>query len=219
MTTNALKNIIARCHQRHEKPLKQRRSIVEPLLYKGLPYYFTVYCAHRYPVMLQDLETADISFMPIGHAPGNDRPPRGFRGERFLKRQQAKDWETLRWHKSWGIQVYTGIPSARDGALWHDIDFTYEAIRAAPDAVFACVEALVDAVANPLLTLSKSGGCVFLAGYPDTCTRTLSRHGCMFISTYRHRRIRTSTTRILKFWGRRDIVAGMRALKFCLEIC
>ena len=158
--------MIARCHQRHEKPLKQRQSIVEPLLYKGLPYHFIVYCAHRYPVMLQDLEAADISFMPIGKAPGNDRPPRSF-GERFLKRQQATDWETLRWHKSWGIQVYTGIPSARDGAPWHDIDFKYETICAAPDAVLACVQALVDAVANPLLTMSKSGGLRFSCRIPE----------------------------------------------------
>ena len=166
MTTNALQDLIARCHERHEKPLNQRRSIVEPLLYQGLPYHFTVYCAHRHPVMLQDLEAADISFMPIGRVPGNDRPPRSFGGERFLKRQQATDWTILYWHKSWGVQVYTGIPSARDGAPWHDIDFKYEAICAAPDAVFACVQALVDAVANPLLTLSKSGGLRFSCRIP-----------------------------------------------------
>ena len=166
MTTNALQDLIARCHQRHEKPLKQRKSIVEPLLYKGFPYHFTVYCAHKYPVMLQDLEAADISFMPIGQVPGNDRPPRSFGGERFLKRQQATDWETLRWHKSWGIQIYTGTPSSHDGAPWHDIDFKYEAICAAPDAVLACVQALVDAVVNPLLTLSKSGGLRFSCRIP-----------------------------------------------------
>ena len=166
MTTNVLQDMIARCHQRHEKPLQQQKSIVEPLLYRGLPYHFTVYCAHRYPVMLQDLEAADISFMPIGQVPGNDRPPRSFGGERFSKRQQATDWETLRWHKSWGIHVYTGIPSAREDAPWHDIDFKYEAIHAAPDAVFACVEALVDAVANPLLVMSKSGGLRFSCRIP-----------------------------------------------------
>ena len=166
MMTNVLEDLIERCHQRHDKPLKQRKSIVAPLLYERLPYHFTVYCAHRHPVMLQDLEAADISFMPIGQVPGNDRPPRSFGGERFSKRQQAKDWETLRWHKSWGIQVYTGIPSAREGAPWHDIDFKYEAICAAPDAVLACVQALVDAVANPLLTLSKSGGLRFSCRIP-----------------------------------------------------
>ena len=166
MTTNVLQDIISRCHQRHEEPLKQRQSIVAPLLYKGFPYHFTVYCAHKYPLMLQDLEAADISFMPIGQVPGNDRPPRSFGGERFLKRQQAKDWETLRWHKSWGIQIYTGIPSARDGASWHDIDFKYEALCAAPDVVLDCVQALVDAVANPLLTISKSGGLRFSCRIP-----------------------------------------------------
>ena len=181
MTNNVLQDMIARCHQRHEKPLKQRQSIVAPLLYKGFPYHFTVYCAHKYPVMLQDLEAADVSFMPIGQVPGNDRPPRSFGGERFLKRQQAKNWETLRWHKSWGIQIYTGIPSARDGASWHDIDFKYEAICAAPDAVLACVQALVDAVANPLLTLSKSGGLRFscrIPGYlhPNTMQARLYVH-------------------------------------------
>ena len=166
MTTDVLQNIITRCHQRHEEPLKQRKSIVAPLLYKGFPYHFTVYCAHKYPVMLQDLEAADISFMPIGQVPGNDRPPRSFGGERFSKRQQAKDWETLRWHKSWGIQVYTGAPSAREDAPWHDIDFKYETICAAPDAVFACVQALVATVANPLLTISKSGGLRFSCRIP-----------------------------------------------------
>ena len=166
MTTDVLQDMIARCHQRHEKPLKQRKTTVTPLLYKGLPYHFTAYCAHSYPVMLQDLETAGISFMPIGEAPGTDRPPRSFGGERFLKRQQATDWDPIRWHRSWGIQVYTGMPSARDGAPWHDIDFKYEAICAAPEVILACVQALVDAVANPLLTMLKSGGLRFSCRIP-----------------------------------------------------
>ncbi len=166
MTTNVLREIISRCHRRHEKPLKQRRTSSTPPLYKGLPYYFTVYCAHRYPVLLQDLEAAGISFMPIGQAPGTDRPPRHFGGERFLKRQQATDWNSIRWHRSYGIQVYTGMPSARDGAPWHDIDFKYETICAAPDTVLACVQALVDTAGNPLLTISKSGGLRFSCRIP-----------------------------------------------------
>ena len=167
MTTNVLQDIISRCHQRHENPLKQRKTISTPLLYKGLPYHFTVHCAHGYRVMLQDLEAAGLSFVPIGQALGTDRPPRHFGGERFLKRQQATSWTINRWHNSWGIHVYTGMPSARDGASWHDIDFKYEAICAAPDAILACVQALVDAVANPLLTLSKSGGLRFSCRIPE----------------------------------------------------
>ncbi|MYF99934.1 hypothetical protein F4212_12515 [Candidatus Poribacteria bacterium] len=166
MTTNVLQDIILRCHQRHEKPLKQQKTTSEPTLYKGLPYHYTVYCAHKYPVMLQDLETAGISFMPIGQAPGTDRPPRHFGGERFLKRQQVTDWDAIRLHRSWGIQVYTGMPSARNGAPWYDIEFKYEALRAAPDAVLACVQAFVDSVANPLLTITKSGGLRFSCRIP-----------------------------------------------------
>ena len=166
MTTNVLQDIIERCHWRHEKPLKQRKTKSESRPYKGLPYHFKVYCAHRYPVMLQDLEMAGISFMPIGCAPETDRPPRNFGGERFLKRQEALNWGISQWHKSWGINVYTGIPSARDGAPWHDINFKYEAICAAPDAILTCLQRFVDTVANPLLAISKSGGLRFSCRIP-----------------------------------------------------
>ena len=74
MMTNTLEDMIARCHRRHEKPLKQKKTTSTPRLYKGLPYHFTAHCAHRYPVLLQDLEVAGISFMPIGQAPVTDRP-------------------------------------------------------------------------------------------------------------------------------------------------
>ena len=164
---NSLKDLIRYCHEHHEKPLRQRRTIVTPAPYMGLTYQFTVYCAHRYRVRLYDLEEAEISFMPIGRAPENDRGPRYFGGERFLKRQKIEDWEIRRWHTSWGLQVYTGIPSERNGARWHDFDFKYEALCAAPDAVIACIEPLVNAVANPLLVLSKSGGLRFSCRIPD----------------------------------------------------
>ncbi len=162
MTMNSLKDLIERCHRRHKKPLRQRRTAVTPALYnKSHSYQVTVYCAQRYPVLLADMEQADISFMPIGRAPEYDRGPRNFGGERFLKCQGMRDWGIRRWQASWGLQVYTGIPSERDGARWHDIDFKYEAICADPDAIFICIEALVNTVPNPLLTMSKSGGLRF----------------------------------------------------------
>ena len=165
---NSLKDLIQRCHQRHNKPLRQRKTVVKPAAYKlGYPCQYTLYCARNYPVRLNDIELADISFMPIGRAPEHDHGPRSFGGERFLERQGISSWAMEHWDKSWGIQVYTGIPSERDGARWHDLDFKYEAIYAAPDAVYACIAALVNVVENPLLTLSESGGLRFSCRVSD----------------------------------------------------
>ena len=114
---NALIDLIERCHQRHAKPLRQRKTVAMPSMYtRGHFYRYTVYCARKYPVLLDDLEAADISFMPIGRSPENDRGPRHFGGELFTRRTKAEDWGFRRWDTSWGIQVYTGIPSEHDGA-------------------------------------------------------------------------------------------------------
>ena len=159
---DSLKDLIERCHQRHNKPLRQRKTVVKPAAYNlGYPREHIIYCARNYPVRLNDIELADISFMPIGRAPKNDHGPRYVGRKWFLERQGIRNSAMQHWDKSWGIQVYTGIPSERDGARWHDLDFTYQAVCTAPDAVYACIEALVNAVENPLLTLSKSGGIRF----------------------------------------------------------
>lgn len=164
---NSLKDIIQRCHQRHVQPLRQKKTVVTPSTYKGLYYHFTVYCAQRYPVRLYDLEQAGVSFMPVGGGPGYERVPQAFDGERFLSRQRMEDWEIRHWRTSWGLRVYTGVPSERESARWHDIEFKYEAICAAPDAVLACIETLVNVVGNPLLTLTASGGLRFSCRVPD----------------------------------------------------
>ena len=163
----SVKDIIQQCHERRGKDLQQRETIVSPTLHGEYPYDYIVYCARRYPLLLHTLEQADISFMPIGQAPEFDRGPVYRGGTRLLRRQGTLNWEPRRWFSSWGIQIYTGTPSARDGANWHDIEFTYRAIRDAPDAVAACLDALANAVMNPLLTLLKGGGLRFSCRVPD----------------------------------------------------
>ena len=105
--------------------------------------------------------------MPLGGRPGHERVPQSFGGERFLSRQRMADWNMRLWHTSWGIHVYTGAPSERDGARWHDLEFKYEALCAAPDAVLACIETLVNIVANPLLTMTETGGLRLSCRIPD----------------------------------------------------
>ena len=105
--------------------------------------------------------------MPLGGRPGHERVPQSFGGERFLSRQRMADWNMRLWHTSWGIHVYTGAPSERDGARWHDLEFKYEALCAASDAVLACIETLVNIVANPLLTMTETGGLRLSCRIPD----------------------------------------------------
>ena len=161
------KDIIQRCHQQHKAVLRQRQTVVTPALYKHIPYHFNVRCARATLLTLDALEHAHISFMPIGRAPENEDGPRDFGGDRFSKRQGIGDWLYRRLFESWGIQIYTGIPSALDGANWHDFYFTYQAICAAPDAVLTCIKALVMTATTPLLALTKSGGLRFSCRIPD----------------------------------------------------
>ena len=165
---NSLTDIIQRCHHRRKKPLRQQQTVATPaMLTSGYLHQYTVYCAHKYPMLLDDLEQAEISFMPIARAPKHDNGPKIFRDERFLKRQRMRDWPVRRWDASWGINIYTGMPSERNGARWHDLHFKYETLCTAPDAVFDCIEALVNAVSNPLLTITRSGGLRFSCRTPD----------------------------------------------------
>ena len=164
---NSINNLIQRCHKRYEKPLRQKKTLVSPALYKGLFDHFTVFCARSCPVKLYDLDDADISLMPTGLAHEHDRLPHSFGGDRFLTRQSWHDWDMRLWHTSWGIHVYTGIPSQREDARWHDLDFSYQAICDAPDDVLTCIEMLCNAVVNPLLVITKSGGLRFSCRVPD----------------------------------------------------
>ncbi len=165
-----LKDIIQRCHNRYAErgKLRQRRTVISPALYQSVvPYQIKVHCVRGNPMTLGALERADISFMPIGHAPENDQGPRDLGGNRFLRQQRIQDWGIKQWHTSWGIQIYTGNPSQRDRACWHDLEFKYDAICAAPEAVSTCIEALINMSANPLLTLTKSGGLRFSCRIQD----------------------------------------------------
>ena len=160
---NILEDIIQLCHERHAERgvLRQRKTVVTPALYKRPPFHIKVHCARGNALTLDSLENADISFMPIGHATEYEQVPSDYGGERFTKRQSTRGWRMRQWYDSWGIQIYTGMPSAREGANWHDFEFKYEAICAAPDAVVSCLTTLLTVHANPLLTLTKSGGLRF----------------------------------------------------------
>lgn len=163
------KDIVKRCQHRHNKPLKQRQGLATHCLYNmDYNHEFTVYCAQKYPVVLSDLERAHIMFIPIGRAPKHDRLHGNFHEKQSFYRHSGVMSRGLRhWSASWGIQIYTGMLSEYNGARWHDLEFTYQALCAEPEAVIACIEALCNAVDNPLLTISRSGGLRFSCRVQD----------------------------------------------------
>ena len=160
-----LKTIIQHCHDRKNRTLNQRKTIVLPGGYDEYPYHFRVYHAHEKSVILYKLEKANISFMPIEQEPFDRAPADWARSDdyynRIKDRQDTGSWRPRRWYASWGIGIYTGETSGYEDAIWHDIEFTYQAILRVPDAVSACLEALISAVVNPLVTLAKDGGLRF----------------------------------------------------------
>lgn len=160
-----LNKIIQRCHDRKDRTLNQRRTIVLPAGYDEYPYHFQVYYAHEKSAILYELEKANISFVPIGRVPFDRAPADWVRSDnyrdRIKDRQDTRHWRPRQWYASWGIGIYTGETSGYEDAPWHDIEFTYQAILGAPDAVSACLEALIRAVVNPLVTLTKEGGLRF----------------------------------------------------------
>ena len=167
---DTLKQIIQKCRDRKNRTLHQRKTIVLPAGYSAYPYHFRVYYAHGQSALLHDLEEADISFMPIGaepfdRAPGDWTRMDNYR-DRVNNRQDTQSW-LPRWYASSGIGIYTGKTSAGKGGNWHDIEFTYQAVLDAPDTVSACLEALIFAVVNPLVTLTKEGGLRFSCRVTD----------------------------------------------------
>ena len=46
----SVKDIIQQCHERQQKDLQQRETIVSPTLHGESPYHYIVYCGTSVPV-------------------------------------------------------------------------------------------------------------------------------------------------------------------------
>ncbi len=168
---DSLKTILQRCRKKENTSSRQRKTIISPAFHKQ-SYHLSVYCAHGYPMPVDDLEQASIACMPLARVPTEIDMPRGFEECAYhYPYKTIQQWGIFQWHASWGIRIYTGTPSARDGALWHDLEFTNRAIKAAPEAISACIEALINLTENPLLTMTPSGGLRFSCRITDYLQR------------------------------------------------
>ena len=158
---DSLKTILQRCREKENISSRQRKTVVSPAFRKGF-YHLTINLANRYTVLVDDLERASIACMPLARIPTEPDMPRGFEECAYhYPYRTIRQWGIFRWHASWGIRIYTGTPSERDGALWHGLEFTSQVIKTAPEATLDCIEALISLTENPLLTMTPSGGLRF----------------------------------------------------------
>ena len=158
---DSLKTILQRCQKKESRSSRQRKTVISPAFHKQ-SYHLTVYCAHGYSVLVDDLEQASIACMPLARVPTEIDMRRGFEECAYdYPYKTISESGIFQWHASWGIRIYTGVPSARDGALWHDLEFTHEAIKTAPEAISDCLEALSSLAENPILTMTPSSGLRF----------------------------------------------------------
>ena len=164
---DSLKNILQQCKEKRDRASRQRKTIVSPAFRKQF-FHLAIHCAHGYSVLVDDLKQAGIACMPLARAPNKIDMPRGFEECPYhYTYKTIRQWGIFQWHASWGIRIYTGAPSERDGALWHDLEFTYQAINTAPEVVLDCLEALISLTKNPLLTMTPSGGLRFSCRITD----------------------------------------------------
>ncbi len=164
---DSLKDILKRCREKQNSTARQRKTVISPAFHKQ-SYHLTVYCAHGYPILVDDLEQASIACMPLARAPNEIDMPRGFEECPYhYTYKTIEEWGIFQWHASWGIRIYTGVPSECHGAPWHDLEFTYHAINTAPELISDCLEVLISLTVNPILAMTPSGGLRFSCRITD----------------------------------------------------
>ena len=159
LPNDAIKRIITQCQERHKNPLASQKTRV---FHSGDRYgkrsaeYSVSYAAGE-TINPEKLSHADIGFMPIaksGHCPEKYSAEAGKDWETTYG---VSDWKPPSWRNSYGIQIYTGIPSGYLTSL----DFEYEIIRDHPQPFLETLARLCQLTENPLLVISKSGGLRF----------------------------------------------------------
>ena len=161
---DAINRIITRCQERHEHPLaSQKTRVYHPSdrCGKSSAEYSVSYAAEE-NINPERLSRVGIGFLPISKK-GNSIERWRNDGKDWETTYGVSDWKPESWCKSYGIQIFTGIPSGYLTSL----DFEYEIIRDHPQPFLEALTRLCQLTENPLLVISKSGGLRFECRTPD----------------------------------------------------
>ena len=152
------KRIITRCQERHKSPLTALKTRVfhpRDRCGKSSEEYSVSYAAGE-SINPDRLSRVGIGFLPISKK-GNSIERWRNDGKDWETTYGVSDWKPESWWKSYGIQIFTGIPSGYLTSL----DFEYEIIRDHPQPFLEALSRLCQLTENPLLVISKSGGLRF----------------------------------------------------------
>lgn len=158
------KRIITQCHDRHQNPLAAQKTRVyhhRDGFGKRYAEYSVSYAA-RESINPERLTRAGLGFLPIS-IKGRSIEYWRADGKDWETPYGVSDWKPESWWKSYGIQIFTGIPSRYLTSL----DFEYEIIRDHPQPFLEALSRLCQLTENPLLVISKSGGLRFECRTPD----------------------------------------------------
>lgn len=155
-----LDNLIQRCIARNKKP-----KIAHPTRYTrhGYSIYYASRDGKLQAATPKDFEAARLGIIPIAK---NGHPIEQYAAsvkKDWKTRYGFDDWEKRSWKQSYGIQVYTGIPSE----YITELDFEYDIVRDHPQALLETLDALLKLIQCPLITISKSGGIRFTGRTPN----------------------------------------------------
>ena len=150
---------LQRCLQRHKSPLPALKTRVfhHRDEYQKLHARYVVAYAAGKTIDPEKLSRAGLGFLPIaknGHCPEKYSEEAGKDWETTYG---VSDWKSKSWRDSYGIQIYTGEPSAYLTSL----DFEYAILRDHPQPFLDTLNRLCALTENPLLVISKSGGLRF----------------------------------------------------------
>ncbi len=117
-----MKNLIERCRSRAEKPLSALQTRV-------LSTGYSVYYASRDGKVIStnphQFADAGLGILPIGR---NGLPIEKYStgsGKDWKTRYGVEGWQPQSWKRSYGVQIYTGLPSD----YLTDLDFEYAIVK------------------------------------------------------------------------------------------
>lgn len=155
-----LQDVIERCITRHKQPKRSHKTRYSR---DSSAIYYATRDDKLQSARPSDFETARLGIIPIaknGHA---IEQYAASVGKDWQTRYGFDDWEVKSWKQSYGVQVYTGIPSE----YLIDLDFEFDIVRDHPDTLINTLDALLTLTPNACLTLSKSGGIRYSCRSPD----------------------------------------------------